>query len=106
MVNITLTPEAANQIKKKLAGRDLDLKLMYDIDGCSLSGIPTLRLMDKQERGSDEISVQTNEMPVWVEKSKLIFFDDHLEIDFSEQSHTYQLASAAEILNGRMSLLD
>lgn len=106
MVNITFTPEAAEQIKKKLAGRDLDLKLLYDIDGCSLSGIPTLRLMNKQERDSDEISVETNEMPVRVEQSKLLFLDDNLEIDFSEQSHAFQLASPNEILNGRMSLMD
>ncbi|GIN19911.1 iron-sulfur cluster biosynthesis family protein [Siminovitchia fordii] len=106
MINITFTSKAADHIKKKLAGRDLDLKLMYDIDGCSLSAIPTLRLMGKQERGSDEISVDTNEMPIWVEQSKLIFLDDQLEIDFSEKSHTFQLVSPNEILNGRMSLLD
>ncbi|VEF47884.1 cytoplasmic protein [Bacillus freudenreichii] len=106
MVNITFTPQAAGQIKKKLAGRDLDLKLMYEIDGCSLSGIPILRLMDKQERDSDEIAVETNEMPVRVEQSKLVFLDDNLEIDFSEKNHAFQLASPNEILNGRMSLID
>jgi len=106
LVNITLTPKATEQIKKKLAGRELDLKLMYDIEGCSLSGIPTLRLADKQERGSDEISVMTNEMPIWLEQSKLLFLDEQLEIDFSEQSHAFQLSSPNEILNGRMSLFD
>lgn len=106
MVKITFTPEAADEIKKKLAGRDLDLKLIYDIDGCSLSGIPILSLMDKQVRDSDEISVETNEMPVRLEQSKLLFLDENLEIDYSEQNHTFQLSSPNEILNGRMSLID
>lgn len=106
MVNINFTPKATEQIKRKLAGRDLDLKLIYEIDDCSLSGTPTLRLMDKQEREGDEITVETNEMPVRVEKSKLVFLDDNLEIDFFEQNHAFQLASPNEILSGRMSLMD
>ncbi|MFD1707070.1 iron-sulfur cluster biosynthesis family protein [Siminovitchia sediminis] len=106
MVQIKLTAQAAEQIKKKLAGRDLDVKLLYDMDGCSLSGTPVLRLADKQERRSDEVSVETNEIPVRVEESKLLYLDDNLEIDFSEQSYAFQLSSPNEILNGRMSLLD
>ena len=106
MINITFTTEAADQIKKKLAGRDMDLKLTYDVDGCSLSGIPTLRLMNKQERGSDEILVKTNEMPITLEESNIILLDDELKIDFSEHNYAFQLASPNEILNGRMSLID
>ena len=106
MVNITVTPEAAERIRKRMAGRNLSLKLKYETDGCGcvVSGVTVLELVDGTELDPDKMLVETNEMPVIIEKTKLIFLDEELKIDYSESSQTFRLVSPGQILNGRMSL--
>lgn len=106
MITVTITQKAAEKIKDKLGDRDLALKLLYEADGCTMSGIPALTFEKLREMVQDELVVETNEMPLVIEKSKLIYLDSNMEIDFSDESHTFQLTSPNEILNGRMSLLD
>lgn len=106
MVTVSITEKAAEKIKEKLGDRDLALKLIYETDGCAVSGIPTLKFEKTQETANDELVIETNKMPLLIEKSKLVYLDSELEIDFSDDSHTFQLTSPNEILNGRMSLLD
>jgi uncharacterized protein YqkB len=106
MVQVSITEKAAEKIKEKLGNRDLALKLIYETDGCEASGIPALKLERPEEAANHDLIVKTNEMPLMIEKDKLVYLDSELEIDFSEESHTFQLSSPNEILNGRMSLLD
>ncbi|MFS0643924.1 iron-sulfur cluster biosynthesis family protein [Siminovitchia sp. 179-K 8D1 HS] len=106
MVTVSITEKAAEKIKEKLGDRDLALKLIYETDGCAVSGIPTLKFEKTQKAANDELVIETNKMPLLIEKSKLVYLDSELEIDFSDDSHTFQLTSPNEILNGRMSLLD
>ncbi|MBS4176429.1 iron-sulfur cluster biosynthesis family protein [Lederbergia citrea] len=106
MVKLTITQEAAKQIKQKMADKDLMLKLKYETEGCGcvVSGVPTLELINRQGLDNDDIQIETNVMPVIMEKSKIIFFDDELKIDFSTESQAFRLASPGQILNGRMAL--
>lgn len=106
MVQVSITEKAAEKIKEKLGNRDLKLKLIYETDGCEVSGIPALKFEGQQEEAGEELLIETNEMPLVIEKDKLVYLDSQLEIDFSDESHTFQLSSPNEILNGRMSLLE
>lgn len=106
MVTVSITEKAAEKIKEKLGDRDLALKLIYETDGCAVSGIPALKFEKTQETTYDDLVIETNKMPLVIEKSKLVYLDSELEIDFSDESHTFQLTSPNEILNGRMSLFD
>lgn len=105
MIEMTVTPIAAKQIKQKMAGQNLAVKLKYVTEGCGcvLSGVPTLELVNKDDLDIDDIQVGKKDMPIYMEKSKLIFYDDQLKIDFSPESNSFRLASPGQILNGRMS---
>lgn len=101
-MNITITDEAQKVLKAKIADRPGYLKIKYDTEGCgcAVSGIPVLEYVEQKEHG--DIEIETEAMPVLVEKSKQVFYDKNLKIDFSKSSNTFQLKSPGEILNGRM----
>ncbi|RLQ90652.1 iron-sulfur cluster biosynthesis family protein [Falsibacillus albus] len=104
-MKITITEQAAAKIREKMNGSSKLLKLKYETEGCGcvMSGVPTLTAVGPDDLiESDDVLLDTNEMPIYVEKSKMIFLDDILKIDFSEASNTYQLKSPNQILNGRM----
>lgn len=104
MIKFTITPEAEKRIQRIADGKNLLLKLKYETDGCgcTLSGVPALELINEQDIDQDDVTFETNSIPVLMEKSKLIFFDDELKIDFSEESQSFRLVSPSQILNGRM----
>jgi uncharacterized protein YqkB len=105
-MKIQLTDEAAEKINDKIAGQKGFLKLKYDIEGCGcvVSGIPTLWYVTKPDEIED-VTVETNSLPILVEKSKTVFLDEELKIDFSSNSNTFQLKSPGQILNGRMNFI-
>ncbi|MBE3571002.1 MAG: iron-sulfur cluster biosynthesis family protein [Bacillales bacterium] len=104
-MNITITEKAAEALKQKMKTPSSYIKLHYDTEGCgcSIDGVPVLWLVDSKTK-EDEV-VETNKYPILVEKSKKLFFDDCLTIDWNPNG-TFQLKSANEILNGWMSLVD
>jgi uncharacterized protein YqkB len=51
------------------------------------------------------VTVETNSLPILVEKSKTVFLDEELKIDFSSSSNTFQLKSPGQIINGRMNFI-
>lgn len=53
----------------------------------------------------DEIEINTNNRSVYIEKQKLVFFDEQMKIDFSSSSNTFQLKSPQQILNSHMSFV-
>ncbi|MBW3113412.1 MULTISPECIES: iron-sulfur cluster biosynthesis family protein [Bacillaceae] len=105
-MKIELTNEAIRKIQDKIENEKGHLKLKYDTEGCGcvVSGIPTLWFVEHPADGED-IEVETNSYPILVEKSKMVFLDEELKIDFSQESNTFQLKSPGQIINGRMSFL-
>ncbi len=101
-VEMTITEHALEKINEKMTGKEGHLKLKYVTEGCGcvMSGVPTLWFVDQVE--DDDIAVDTNDMTVWMEKTKLVFFDDVLKIDYSDQAQTFQLKTPNQMLNGRM----
>jgi uncharacterized protein YqkB len=57
------------------------------------------------ELDNDDIAIETNDRTVYAEKSKMVFFDEQMKIDFSKACNCFQLKSPQQILNGRMSLI-
>jgi uncharacterized protein YqkB len=105
-MEITLTEIAAEKLSGRISGKDGFIKLKYDIDGCGcvVSGVAALWLVD--ELDEDDREIKTNIGSIYVEKSKEVFLDEHLTIDFSEKANCYQLKSPNQYLNPRMSFID
>jgi uncharacterized protein YqkB len=101
-MEITITKDALEVLKKRIGDTEGFLKIRYDTEGCgcAVSGIPVLEYVEK--KGDGDIEITTDSMPVLVEKSKQVFYDNIMKIDFSSSSNTFQLKSPAQILNGRM----
>lgn len=53
----------------------------------------------------DEVKITTNNRPVYIEKQKLVFFDEQMKIDFSSSTNTFQLKSPQQILNAHMGFI-
>ena len=104
-MEIMITAEATEKINEKTNGRTGYLKLKYDTEGCgcAVSGVFALWFVSALE--SDDISIETNEYPIYVEKAKTVFFDEKMTIDFSPSANSFQLKSPQQILNGRMSFV-
>lgn len=100
---ITITPAAAEKIHQLKNRENGLLKLKWDTEGngCVLNGIPTLWYVDEADKDHD-VLLETNEMPILVEKPKMVFYDDEVKIDFSREAGTFQLKSPNQMLNGRM----
>ncbi|KSU85662.1 iron-sulfur cluster biosynthesis family protein [Fictibacillus enclensis] len=91
------TEKAIEKIEHKVQGGQLFLK--YDTDGCGcvVSGVSALWLVDEQPDGT--VRMDTNFLPVYMEKSKLVFFDEKMTIDYKEEQNTFQLKSPNQMLN-------
>ena len=104
-MEINITEAATEKINEKLNNRDGYLKLKYDTDdcGCAVNGVVALWFIPELE--TDDIAIETNDRTVYAEKSKMVFFDEQMKIDFSQASNCFQLKSPQQILNGHMSLI-
>jgi uncharacterized protein YqkB len=105
-VNITFTDKAIKQLTPILTQAGRMLKLKYDTDGCGclVDGVIALWLVD--EADDDDIAVETNFVPVLVEKSRLVFYDEVMTIDVVEGTSSFLLKSPGQILNPRMPLIE
>lgn len=105
-MEITVTDIAAKKIEEKKGQQKGFLKLKYDTEGCGcvVSGVTSLWLVD--EIDEDDRDIQTNIGPIYVERSKEVFLNENLKIDFSPNANTFQLKSPSEYINPRMSFLN
>lgn len=104
-MNITITDNAKKELNKQAGDQQGFLKLRYETEDCGCAGgVPTLWFVDSVN-DTEDLSFETNDRPVLMEKSNLIFFDDELKIDYSISANSFQLKSPQQILNGRMSLI-
>ncbi|MTH52286.1 iron-sulfur cluster biosynthesis family protein [Bacillus mangrovi] len=104
-MKFTFTQRAIDRIAPVLDGHpDAHLKLKYDTEGCGcvVSGVAALWIVRETEE--DDIEVNTNYKPVLLEKTKLVFLDEEMTVDFLESANTFALKSPSQMLNPRMSL--
>jgi uncharacterized protein YqkB len=104
-MRIILTTSAAEKIKDRTCGREGYLKLKYDTEdcGCAVNGVIALWFVPEIE--DHDIAIETNDRPIYMEKAKMVFFDEQMKLDFSNETNSFQLKSPSEILNGRMSFI-
>ncbi|WP_409251265.1 iron-sulfur cluster biosynthesis family protein [Bacillus sp. SCS-153A] len=104
-MNITITEEAQEVLMRKIGDKKGFLKIKYETEGCGcvVSGVPVLEYVE--QTGFDDIEFDTGFIPVLVEKSKQVFYDKELKIDFSSTSKMFQLKSPGQIINGRMNFI-
>ena len=105
-MDIVFTDQAIEKLKVyEIAGEQI-LKLKYDTEecGCVMCGVPFLWIVDQKE--DDDLVIETNIGPVLVEKSKMVFFDEKLKIDFVDSANCYKLSSPNQIINPRMRLIE
>lgn len=105
-MEITITDIAAKKIEEKTGEQKGFLKLKYDTEGCGcvVSGVTALWLVN--EIDEDDRAIETTIGSIYVEKSKEVFLNENLKIDFSSSSNSFQLKSPNEILNPRMSFVN
>lgn len=104
-MKIEITAAAAEKIKARTDGHKGYLKLKYDTDGCGCAVNGVVVLWFAAELEADDIKIETNDQPVYIEKSKEVFFEEQMKIDFSTATNCFQLKSPQQILNGYMSLV-
>lgn len=105
-MKMKITETAAGKLEEKISGNEGYLKLKYDIDGCgcAVNGVAVLWLESVLDQSETEI--KTNAIPVFIEKSKEVFFDEEMTLDYSAAAGCFQLKSPSEYLNPRMSFYD
>jgi len=105
-MKITFTDCAIKRLAPVFSNTNKRLKLKYDTDGCgcAVSGVVSLWLVDDVDE--DDLVVETNFVPIVLEKSRLVFYDDIMTIDTVESLNCFQLKSPNQIINPRMSLVE
>ena len=105
-MEILITEGAQERINRLVKDKKGYVKLKYDSDdcGCVMCGVTNLWLVSDLE--SDDYEVKTNQESIYIEKSKEIFLDEHLTIDFNEKNFCFVLKSPNQYLNPRMSFFD
>ncbi|AZB43445.1 iron-sulfur cluster biosynthesis family protein [Bacillus sp. FJAT-42376] len=105
-MNVTFTEKAMERIAPSLREHpEARLKLKYDTEGCGcvVSGVAALWLVKETEE--DDLKIETNFKPVYLEKTKMVFLDENMTVDFLESANTFALKSPSQMLNPRMSLV-
>lgn len=66
-------------------------QLRYDAEGCgcAVSGVPTIWLADELT-GQCE-AIETNGLPLYIQTSQKVFFDEEMTIDYNEKAKTLVL---------------
>jgi uncharacterized protein YqkB len=105
-MEISITERAKVKIDELQKGKRGYVKLKYDTEdcGCVMCGVSNLWLVSELE--SDDYEIKTNNGSIYIERSKEVFLDDNMTIDFNEQAHCFQLKSPNQYLNPRMSFFD
>lgn len=105
-MKLKITEAATKKLEQKISGKTGYLKLKYDLDGCGcgVNGVAALWLESEQD--GNEREIETNSIPVYIERPKEVFFDEEMTIDYSETAGCFQLKSPNEYLNPRMSFFD
>ncbi|RSD27335.1 iron-sulfur cluster biosynthesis family protein [Mesobacillus subterraneus] len=105
-MKLKITETATKKLQEKTAGKQGYIKLIYDIDGCgcAVNGVAALWL--EKEYNDDENQMETGSIPIYIQKSREVFFDDQMTLDYKESAGCFQLKSPNEYLNPRMSFYD
>lgn len=103
ILSIHWTEKALEKIKERLSGSEQSISLKYEMDdscGCGVNGVWNLCV--EENPASTEKEWKTNAYPVYIEPSHVIYLDDNVTIDYSDQTGTFQLKSPNGFLSSHM----
>jgi uncharacterized protein YqkB len=104
-MEIIVTETAEKKLVERTAGKKGVFKIEYDTENCcSVNGTAMLWFID-QPSDLDQ-KIQTNGLPVYMERSKTVFFDEEMTIDYVASRGCFQLKSSNQYFNPSMGLLD
>lgn len=107
-MEIAVTVSAKNEIAAQLAKHDLQaLKLVYDNDGCgcAVNGVAQLWMIPAVTATASMPEAAGSEFQIVYAQKDLIYFEEHLMIDYRASGHAFILKSANQIYNNNMSLI-
>jgi len=107
MIKLTVSEQAITKIIEKIGNTNRYVKLLYDTDGCGcgVNGVAALAITSDLE--VYDIEVETNApFSIFIDKSSAVFFDDEMQIDYSSNTHSFQLKSKQQMFNARMSIME
>jgi uncharacterized protein YqkB len=104
-MQLIITEVAEKKLTEKTEGKQGVFKIVYDTeDCCAVNGIPMLWFVEQ----ADEMDrrMESNGLPIYIEKTKEVFFDEQMTIDYAEARGCFQLKSRNQYFNPCMSLID
>ncbi|UOQ42635.1 iron-sulfur cluster biosynthesis family protein [Halobacillus salinarum] len=103
-MKLSITDEAASQLKRLSGEQQPMIRLFYDTEGCGcgVNGLPTIRL-DQKKRETDK-TVDNQWFSVVIDDQQAIFFKPEMKLDFLKGS--FRLSSPEGILNPIISSKD
>jgi len=108
MINISMTPAAADRLATYELQSGDRIRLMYDSEGCgcAVSGVASLWLTDALE--PDELEAETNApaLPMTYLKRQEVFFEDRLRLDYSPERRAFRLSSDGQIYGNGIAVTD
>ncbi|WP_307891907.1 iron-sulfur cluster biosynthesis family protein [Bacillus swezeyi] len=105
-MQLEITEQARQAIEQaKEAYPDKKIQLRYDSEGCgcAVSGVPVIWLTDELSGNCEPL--KTNGIPMYIQSSQKVFFDEVMTIDYHEKAGALMLKSPAQMLSPRMSIL-
>ncbi|MFD0770424.1 iron-sulfur cluster biosynthesis family protein [Bacillus sp. CGMCC 1.60114] len=103
-MNVTVTDAAYEKIKEMIPSETNYIKLFYDNEGCGcvMSGI--IDLVAVSEKDERDVEISSNKFQFIADRTKLVFMDDNLTVDFQESGGNFQLKSPSQYYNPNMKL--
>lgn len=105
-MKLKITEAASNKLSEKTSGKQGYIKLKYDIDGCGCAVNGVAALWFESEKDVEEYQIEAGGIPIYIEKSKEVFFAEEMTLDYKDSNGCFQLKSPNEYLNPRMSFYD
>lgn len=101
---VTVTEAAYKKIMDTIPDETKYIKLFYDNEGCGcvMSGI--IDLVAVAEKDERDVDIESSVMNFIADRTKLVFMDDKLTVDWHEVGGTFQLKSPSQFYNPNMKL--
>jgi uncharacterized protein YqkB len=105
-MELKFSSDAINILSEKIGKKTGVFRLEYDSEdcGCVNDGVTHLVFTSSPINGDEELSA--NFYKCFIPKQYMIFFDEHLAIDYSHTYKMFQLKSSVRMINPRMSFRD
>nr|WP_281394009.1 iron-sulfur cluster biosynthesis family protein [Texcoconibacillus texcoconensis] len=105
-VQVTLTDEGRNIVKRAMSEQLGMLKIVYDTDGCgcAVSGVPKLQLVSNKTETDIDIKSEDGDIPILIERRFQVFFDPKMTLSASVKPGRLQLKSDQQIFHSRLAI--